>query len=309
MNRSNYDNGLPFSEPLEQNLNDLVRRVAVENKAAMIVIDGGVGEGKTTFSILIGDYCGGAYKKIGGKYVMVKAGLIDFKKQLAVGGFEFIKRMKEAFKENLHVVIYDEAGDFNRRGALTRFNAMLNRIFETYRAFKILVILALPSLDSLDAEILDKGIPRMLIHCYGRKEGYGKFKAYSLYRMYYLKHLMKKLVVKKHAYNLVDANFHGQFLNLPLERAGELEKISTGGKLDIAEYAEIKFENLVTYWDVAKQLNRSVVWARLKMNLLKLKPKKIYKKRMFFEPYVIDVLSHEIEKESGGDKNVRKEKR
>ena len=40
-------------------------------------------------------------------------------------------------KKGLHVIVYDEAGDFNRRGALTKSNAQLNRAFEACRAFKI----------------------------------------------------------------------------------------------------------------------------------------------------------------------------
>ena len=41
-----YKHGLPFSEKLKQNIDELIQRVK-NNKASLIIIDGGVGEGKT----------------------------------------------------------------------------------------------------------------------------------------------------------------------------------------------------------------------------------------------------------------------
>ena len=50
-----YKHGLPFSEKLAENVKDLIARIDL-NKASLIVIDGGVGEGKTTLAVHIADY-------------------------------------------------------------------------------------------------------------------------------------------------------------------------------------------------------------------------------------------------------------
>jgi len=67
-----------------------------------------------------------------------------------------------------NVIVYDEAGDFNTRASLTYFNQNMNRVFETYRALGIIVILCLPSFADIDTSLMKKKIARMLIHCYAR---------------------------------------------------------------------------------------------------------------------------------------------
>ena len=49
-------NELPFSEVLAWNLDTLDDRIFRMNKAALIVLDGGVGEGKTTLAVHCVDY-------------------------------------------------------------------------------------------------------------------------------------------------------------------------------------------------------------------------------------------------------------
>lgn len=280
-----YNNGLPFTKGLDSNLDDIKDRVLNKNKAALVIIDGGVGEGKTTLSVHCAEYLSGQ--------------AIVFKDQLAMGGQDFTKKLRTCFINGYLVIIYDEAGDFNKRGSLTRFNAMLNRVFETYRAFKIIVILSLPLFSVLDNDLFDKQIPRLLIHCYGRGDNYGEYKAFSLYRMLFVREKMKKLTVKTAAYGMVEPNFRGHFKNLPSDRSKALDIYSTSGKLDVLELADIKFKGLLSYEDLSKKLYKSIIWVRKKISDLKIKHKKIYKKRRYFDNNVLDRL---LEKAEGGTK-------
>lgn len=286
--RYTYDHGLPFSEKLKENIVDLVHRIR-NKKASLLIIDGGVGEGKTTLAVEIADLVneGEGIGKIRLE--------INNHPQLALGGSEFLKQLRICYETNLPVIVYDEAGDFNKRGALSRFNAMLNRTFETFRGFRILVILCLPSFNVLDVDLMDKQIPRLLLSLSNRSNKYGKFRGYSLYRMMYIKEKMKKLVVKPFAYNLVEPNFYGQFLDLTPERAKQLDKISTKGKIDVLKKSEIKIEGLMGYNEVATKLSRSIPWVRMAVSRLKIKPTRIINKARYFNEDIVNRLSDFIE--------------
>lgn len=279
-----YAHGLPFSEKLAENLEDCWERIK-KNKASCIVIDGGVGEGKTTLGIEIGDYWN---KKYAGQDEIS----LDVKEhiQLAMGGKEFAKFMRICFMGGKLVIIYDEGGDYSKRGAMTQFNAFLNRIFETYRAFKILVIICLPSMSVLENTLFDNKIPRLLLHCYDRGENSGSFKAYSLHRMFFLRYHMKKLEDKNFAYQIVDPNFYGHFLNLTPERSKALDKLTIAGKLDILEGAELKLEGLVDRREIANRLAKSPSWVALACSKLHIKAIKYVKKVAFYNKDVIDIL-------------------
>jgi len=278
-----YENGLPFSKSLIEPLQDLFDRVHKHRKASMLIIDGGVGEGKTTLAVHITD----VLNKMGGQPPLD----LDVADQIGMGGVEFAKKLKICYVNKLLVVVYDESGDFNRRGALTRLNAMLNRIFETFRAFKIVVILCLPLFCVLDQDLFDKKIPRLLLNCYDREDSYGNFRAYSLYRMMYLKKKMEKLTIKDYAYTMVEPNFYGHFKDLAPKRSEQLDKLSTKGKIKELDQAGIKFEGLVTYQDIATKLVRSIQWIRDAMKELNIRHKKIINKAKYFDKAVIDLLA------------------
>lgn len=277
-----YDHDLPFSVGLDLNLDDIKDRIE-RRKAALIVIDGGVGEGKTTLAVECAEYITGEE--------------IIFVEQLAMGGGDFAKKLKICFNKGYVVVVYDEGGDFNKRGSLTRFNAMLNRIFDTYRAFKILVFICLPNFSVLDNSLFDKQIPRLLLHCESRNDYYGDYKGYSLYRMFYLREKMKKLTVKPFAFSLVEPNFRGHFLDLKPERSKELDKYSISGKLDILDMSEITFEGLLSFYEVSEKIEKSVSWVKKKMTALEIREKKTYKNRKYFDQGVLEILAEVVENE------------
>jgi hypothetical protein len=284
-----YKHGLPFGEKLAEELNDQIKRVEGK-KASLVAIDGGVGEGKTTLGIEILDYYN------------AKAGLqpVSLSKkehpQLAHGGAQFLEKIAFCHRHGLPCVGYDESGDFNTRGAMSRFNQMLNRGFETFRGFRIKVVLMLPLFKTLDNSLLDKKIVRLLIHCHSRGELYGEYQVYSLYRLYFVKRDMDKFPVPDYAYTKNESNSRGQFLNLPPEREKLLDEISTSYKLKEAEMASIKMEGIVSYSDISKRMGKSVIWAKKIISDLKIKHVRIHKCAKYFPEETINILTDHLNK-------------
>jgi len=292
MTRVLYDHGLPFSEVVGLNFQDLDTRVE-NKKASLILVDGGVGEGKTTLLIHGIDY----FNKLHGKPPYdIKDGT-----QLAMGGADFLKKLEKCFELGLPVIAYDEAGDFNRRGSLTRFNAMINRTFETFRAFKIVVILGLPNFAVIDQQLFDNQIPRLLLHLYNRSKHQGNFKGYSLYGMLQMKSAMKKLTVKTYAYKLITPNFVGHFLDLEESRSRTLDRISIKSKIDILRKSEAKIEGLMSYNELAHKLNRSVIWVKKSIAKLKIKHDRLISRAKYFTENDFNRLCELVE-EIGADK-------
>lgn len=286
-----YSHGHPFTKELAMNLEDQYIRVKKLNKASLIIIDGGVGEGKTTLGIQCVDYI----NKLDGKPLMD----IKEKTQYGMGGEDFLKKLRLCFENKLPVCVYDEAGDFGKRQALTRFNAMLNRTFETFRAFKIVVIIILPSFAVLDNDIFDKGIPRMLIHCHDRETS-GNFKVFDHVSMMYIRHKMKKEVVKRKVYHYFTPNIHGHFLNLHPDRSAALDAVSTSGKLEELKGAEIKIQGLIGYKDISARLGKSLVWAREAIKQLKIKPVRLINRAKYFDESVLEILADYTLQAKGG---------
>ena len=283
-----YACGLPFNPMLAENINALKLLRMKIKKASLIIIDGGLGEGKTTLAVEMADYITGKPIDLSSRRNAT---------QLAMGGQEFIRKLRLGYKKQVPTLIYDEAGDFNKRGALTRFNATINRVFETFRALRIIIILVLPCFGVLDQDLLLKGIPRLLLHCENRKRNYGCFRGYSLERMYYVRDKMNKIVVKPHAYNLVSANFHGEFVDLPPERSRLLDQLSTKSKLEALKDSEVKIEGLVSYYDLAMRLSRSVIWVKKAISELKIPHKRVIDRKKYFDENVINALADYMEQQ------------
>ena len=295
MQRYFYDHGLPFSTKVAENIDSLILRIK-KKKASMVVIDGGVGEGKTTFGVHIADYVQGKYirqakKELGWTNTQND---INFKNQYAIGGDQFQEKLQISYELKLAVAIYDEAGDFSTRGALTAFNKRLNRIFQTYRAFKILVIIILPNFNVLENNLFDLKIPRLLFNCHNRDDYQGNFRAYSLYRMHYLKDKMRKLVIKEFAYTQVTPNFRGHYLDLEPNRSKELDEISTKGKLEIVSENVLESKGLISKKTIASKLCRTERWVTAKLNKLKIKSQMTHKKRNYYDASALEFLRNEL---------------
>lgn len=275
MKKLNWSNGLKIDSTLDKNLDECIQRVR-NKKASLIVIDGGVGEGKTT----LGTICA---KRIGEKLDQ------DFSimNQVRQGGGDFLKGMDWCVEHKRNVIVYDEAGDFNTRASLTYFNQNMNRVFETYRALGIIVILCLPSFADVDTSLMKKKISRMLIHCYDRGMSYGNYKVFSLWRMWYLKQKFEKVVVPDDAFKFVSPNFYGRFRDLdPVERDA-LEKHSIKGKKDIIRKGMLKERGLLPIKSIAQKTGYSIETIRRFIKRKKLKGEK-YGATLYYHKEIIE---------------------
>jgi len=290
--KTKFSNGKPFTNALVVAIKSLKKRVE-DGKASLVIIDGIMGEGKTTLAVeVLEEYQGSA---------------IDYDIQYAMGFQEFSKKFRKAVKTGVKAIIYDEAGDFNRRGWASTINKHLNRIFETYRKFGILIIMVQPSFYKFDSDMLVTGTPRLLLHCHSRSQTFGKFKGYGLWRMSFIKQRMedRRLASKNEAYRFVTPNFYGLFYDLPEQRALKLDKISTQGKSEILEEIEIESSGLMDYVQLAQYLDRSVIWVKNKVSEMNLKPDKTHKRKKYFSKEIAWTLREKLfapgEKKGDGD--------
>lgn len=275
-----WANGLKIDSTLDDNLLASIVRVR-NNKASLLIIDGGVGEGKTT----LGTICGmRVAKKLGQDF--------DIVNQIRQGGSDFLKGMDWAVTNKRNVLIYDEAGDFNTRASLTYFNQTMNRVFETYRALGIIVILCLPSFSDVDTSLMKKKISRMLIHCYARTNYYGNYKVYSLWRMWYLKAKFAKVTVPDDAFRMVSPNFYGRFRDLDPEDSDTLEKHSIKGKKDIIRKGMLQERGMLPIKTIAHKTGYSIETIRRYIRRTKSKGEKygatLYYHREIIENILVD---------------------
>ena len=269
-----YDHGLPFSSWTVPTLDSLKKRIKLK-KASCIAIDGPMGEGKTTLATHIADY--------------FQAEPIDLKKAIGMGGTQFREKFLEGKKE-LKAIIYDEAGDFSKRGALTKFNREMSSFFETYRGFGIMVIVVLPNFNVLDKMLFDNQVVRVLFHCHDRTDKQGNYAVYDYESMMYLRHYMTKEVVTPKAYKMVTPNSRGHFLDLSPSRSKTLDKLSTEAKLKKQEDSLANMQDLLTIAEVSRKIGFSPSWVRSAMASLNIKPVKKRGHTKYYDKNIGDVL-------------------
>lgn len=282
-----YDNGYPIGDSLIGDLNLYKKRVHNKN-AVMLVIDGGYGSGKTTIGVEIADYLEGQP--------------IDLEIQLARGGNEFQEKLDQCVKLKKKVIVYDESGDFDKRGALTSFNQRLNRSFDICRQFGIIIILCVNIIAVLDEQIFYKQIVRGLIHLGERNPLKGEYKAYSLEAIFILLEKMSKTKKKPMVYNQVYPNYTENFLDILPERADKLEKISLEGKKGILSENIIKAKGYMNIKDMSRKLLRSPRWIKEKIHKHDFKSTLIYKRTKYYdqETYcTLEAEKHEMKKWNG----------
>lgn len=263
------------------NLDLLKERVFKKKKCSLIIIDGFQGEGKSTLGVECADY-------LEGKEINLEA-----PEQYAVGGKDFQNKFDICIEKRYKVIIYDEAGDFDKYSTYTEFNKTMSQFFRMFRTYQIIVIMILPNFAELDPRLFKNGVPRLLLHCYG-KDTRGYFKAYGLWRMEHLRLKLKLLnnrILPQEVYKYVRPNFKGEFYNLSPERSALLDKISTEGKSELRLKTRIKQEGLVTIRDLSIELNRSILWVKQKLALNNIKPCVKFKNTHYFNGEVLKQLA------------------
>ena len=284
MKKLDWRNGLKIDTTLDNNLDECIQRIK-NKKASLIIIDGGVGEGKTTLGVICG-------KRISDKLNQE----FSIKDQVRQGGGDFLKGMDWATTNKRQVVVYDEAGDFNTRASLTYFNQSMNRVFETYRALGIIVILCLPSFADVDTSLMKKKISRMLIHCYARNNNYGNYKVYSLWRMWYLKTKFMKVTVPDDAFKFVSPNFFGRFRDLDPVDSSELELHSIKGKKDIIRKGMLQERGMLPIKTIAHKTGYSIETIRRYIKRKKMKGEK-YGATLYYHKEIIENIIVEKDRE------------
>lgn len=227
-----------------------------------ILIDGVSNGGKTTLAVEMADYLQGRPIKL--------------KEHIALGGQELVKKSLQAPAKGHKVIIYDEAGDFSSKGALTRFNKSLHEYFQKYRYLRIILILTIPRFWHIDKVLLEQGVLQALIHIYGDSKTYREFKIYDQSQIWYIKSAIsqRKITELDRCYIFGTPNYHGNFKDIedPARRK-ELAEIGAGRKSKdltelFREQESIK-EKGVTIQDLAGVYNVKVQSMRDKLTGLK----------------------------------------
>jgi hypothetical protein len=281
-----YDNGLPFTDHLKDNLDDQTERIK-NNKASLIIVSGGLGSGKTTLSVHMLNYFNKSY---GLPPIDLKQNIKDLP-QYAIGGDDFLNKKDICYENKIPVIIYDEAGDYSKRGSLSKFNSNLNRTFDLFRAFKLIVIMVLPNFNVIDNDLFDKEIPRLLLRT--RRENnkdYSEIKGYGLFEMNLLRQELSNPNKKLYAYNNIYCNFDALFKDLDAEQSHDLDILTTKDKLKISKKLNLKRANLINKKEIAEKLNITVASLSNKLRNKKIQPKQMIENKAYYDKDVIGVL-------------------
>lgn len=281
MKRYLYDYGLPFSKHLTEEFLDPIGRKVAGRGAACFVIDGASGNGKTTFAVHIADYFEGA------PISLEK----DNHPQLSMGGGTFIANALKCHEQGKKVIIYDEAGDFSKYATMTKFNRMLNEFFEKYRYTKLIVIICLPNFNDLDAGLFNKGLVRGLLHCNDATRNQTSFTAFDMDEIGYLRKRMKDYPFHtSKAYWYVEYFSKGHFLDLPPERARQLEELSSSDKAESIKNKLLRKSDLLTYDEIARKLGVTKSWVGANVRKHRLEADDVEGRVLLFSDHVVKEL-------------------
>jgi hypothetical protein len=244
---------------LTLNLYDLKERV--QNKLpVVIIIDGMSGHGKTTLADKIA--------------CLIEGKPIEWPEQVGMGAKEFSKLIIPCAEKKHKVIIYDEAGDYNKNGFATRLNAIMERGFDTFRTYNIIVIIVLPLFTRLPNSLFDKGIPRMLIHVYGKEGKRSHMKAYDLVKMNWMRDYVtkKKPAIVQKIYDNQEALFIGWFPDLPKERSIALDIYSSSTKNTLQNIGAAELNGMFTIEKISAKLGRTGSWVYAQLKKMDIKP-------------------------------------
>lgn len=286
-----YENGTPFSNYTEvlENIQDLELR-RQEKKPCLIIIDGMPSTGKTT----IGTHIINEENKICG---LGRCDLTKKTLQIGTGTEQFIAKLRPCAEAGYPIIMFDEAGEYNRQGWASKLNKIVNKIMDTYRAYNIIIIMVLHDFQELPKHVWNIKLPTILIHLKER-ESVGRSRWYDLQDMYWIMHNRKTDIFPEASYDKQTPVFRCNFKNLPLEEAKQLDELSTSAKKEKLRGSEIDIQGLLSIHDIQTILEKSVSWIKTHIKQLKIKEQTIYKKKKYYAQEIIAKLRKEIKRNS-----------
>jgi hypothetical protein len=274
-----YDRRIGFGNKLALDLLRQAKRIS-ENKASLIVIDGGLGSGKTTLAIEIADY--------------LSRSPIDLTKQLSLGGEDFQTKMKECVDAQLRVLVYDEAGDFSKKATMTKFSRNLTRVFDTFRTFQMIIIIILPDALKLDTHIVSSKVARMIIHCEERSAQGGRYKVFSLSDYYWLSYHSKKNIIKPAVYKQQYPVYEEAFTTLHPERQKALDIISQNSKMNMLNEKALEAQGLLSVTQMSAMLGIARPTVLTKLCKLKIKNVTSIKQVKYYDELALNMLRNSL---------------
>jgi len=170
---------------------------------------------------------------------------------------------------------------------MTRLNKLLNRVFEVFRATKIMLIICIPSIQDLDDSQLKKGLVRFLVNCYGRTDRpYSKFRVYDIERIFYIKRYMSKEVVPAKGYTRVVPNFQGYFKDLDTEDRKQLKLLDLRDKKGILKEKYFESKGLVSAQDIVKETGYTYTTVMNKLRSINATSEKHGAKNYYFKSVI-----------------------
>lgn len=278
-----YPSGLcPYSEKLHENIKSCCEFLA-KGEVVAIVIDGAPRKGKTTMAVQIAN-------RINLYFNQQRLDLLGCT-QFAMGYKEFQRKIGECQRLGFHAIIYDEAGDYDRRGAMSQLNRLLNRTWDTFAQFRIIPIICLPRFYRLDKQIYDNELVKLMIHVSNKSDSQIEFCAYDYEGIYWLDYWRKKKDPPPwKLYRYTTPIFYGHSLRLPPHEEKQLGDASLKGKIGLNKQVRIEAAGLVDRETIARKLQKSVAWVRKEMKRRNINHQDTIDKRKYYEKEIIAVL-------------------
>jgi len=271
--------GLKWSNPAFTELLDQQLARTDDKKPSVIVIDGLHGGGKTTLASHMGQYMEDSYGRE-----------FSYANQVGKGMEAFLERLNWVKSNGYKVVIYDEAEDFERKGAISRFNRLLNRVFSVLRATQIVVIIVLGIVKKLEKEPLEKGLVRCLINVHGRSGDTANIRVFDGGNIFYLMYLMERYVKSGRpplmAYSKTAPFIRSRVLRADVKTEKAWDIIDLKEKGDILDHASLETKGLLDIKAISRVSGLSVSSLRVKFRSLKPEVVRIGRKNYYYRSII-----------------------
>ena len=268
-------------------LDDALKEIDGNASLPVIFVDGAQLSGKTTLSVQAIDHV----NKKTGKPIMDLNQTDNV--QYAMGGEQFLRKLPQASSQGYRIMVYDEGGDYSRKGAMTRFNKTMDRAIDVMRVHRCIIIFVCHYFPKqVPSEMMDKGLVSCLIHCISRKPGqaYTECKVYEKESCAYMvNHWIKFVKVPGHIYRMTP-NFRFTFQDLIPERSKQLANLGRTKKKELWDLSEVRLNGLMTQQEMASQLNLSQSWVKKKLNEIEAEAEKVLKNKKYYSQSVLEQL-------------------